>query len=724
MPSEIAQRTARTKLLYGVGDDALVNRTAGLRPKFADGKSIWENPNLYNMPYKDYFSKGNAAKRAWEAYKTPIVVTGAVGATGAIGAGLGKLWAKNRISSEEIKKQQEQKPATFTGSTAYEDKKFRDWLVGEGVDLKAYDTAVDSVKNKWLELYKQNPNATFTIEVSNEADDVGGSVVPVKEEKKEDKKEEKKAEEKKESTTSKKEDPGEIYGKQMFPDTWDTLSVETKNQRLMMLGRKPLMKKRDGGSILNKVKVSLPTYATQGEVDEKFYYITPEKKQKIEEKGWNDIQYPSYSILQNSSDYAPEQKDNFTISPGGFWVPKDYTSEQMQALDRDALDWFRNHEAYQDQWGTYNEGGYDQFEKDLAEFAKTKKPNESWEEAERRFQSTYGRNPYEWAATTFDTKYFNPKTGVNYFDYDENGKLKEHWEIPGLHFRAIPKLSKKEIEQKKKKDKKQKESKQEEDLTIPPPNWQKSQTRYPRPRLADLMGEWGAAMQEIRRYPSMYAPVRDAIPETIYDRFNAQPLMGAYTTALQNAGTGPEGTRAIDNIAGKVMEGVAQGQEQVQTQVNNPRFINLLTQGLQAKMATDRYNAAEKIRFSDDISTKWQDYLANYNKKLANVTEKAANTAENQYKLALMKAMYPYANIDYDQSPTANATLNSITDEPVASSQGTGGFNERVQQLNEYYRKQGYSKTEASKAALDHAKAEVGFNKMYSGTAMSPFNIS
>jgi hypothetical protein len=265
----------------------------------------------------------------------------------------------------------------------------------------------------------------------------------------------------------------------------------------------------------------------------------------------------------------------------------------------------------------------------------------------------------------------------------------------------------------------------EEEAKITPPNWQKTKSRYPGPRRADLIGEAAAAMQEIRRYPSMYAPVNNAPVETIYDRFNAQPLMGAYTTALQNAGTGPDSARAIDNVTGKILEGVAQGQEQVQTQVNNPRFMNMLAQNQNAKMRADAYNAAEAIRFQDDVASKWQDYLANYNKKLANVSEKAATTGENQYKLALVKAMYPYANLDFDQPTTANATLNSITDEPMASSAGSDNFSSTYQSVVNNYVKQGLSKEKAVEQANAYMRNYIAMNRAGTrGALTDPFGIT
>lgn len=686
---DIAQRTGRTKLIYNIGDKAtnatskLFNEGAGLRPNFLNGKSIWENANLYNMPYKDYFSKGNVAKRAWQAYKTPIVATGVTGGLGTIGAIGGLQTAKDKIPKSEIKKQQEQKPATFTGSTAYEDKKFRDWLVNElGVNLKEYDNSVDSVKNKYLELYKQNPNATFTIEVSNEADDVGGSVVPVKEEeKKEDKKEnkvkEKKAEEKKKvQVTLPKKDKDEEF--EELGTTRDTTGTYLRVKKKKFGG---MLDQYDGE---NKSQVYTGSNTT---IDR------PESAIPTDWSGLSD-----YDILyapEGQTGNLPNQDYNETL---GY-----YTTTRDGKIQKIDLSDFYNRQS--NILSNYDDGGIEGWKTaSLSRDEATRKKAVGW------FQREYDK----WRESVGLPTYFFGQAGDNAYGIDE---------LLGQYTTAAPGIVKK-MKQEEKKEKKQKESKQEEDITIPPPNWQRSQTRYPKPRLADLMGEWGAAMQEIRRYPSMYAPINNAPIETIYDRFNPQALMGAYTTALQNAGTGPDSTRAIDNVTGKVLEGLAQGQEQVQTQVNNPRFMNMLAMNQQAKMKADAYNAAEAIRFQDDVSTKWQDYLANYNKKLANVTEKAATTAENQYKLALMKAMYPYANIDYDQSPTANATLNSITDEPVASSQGIGNFNSRVEQLNDYYRKQGYSKTEASKAALDHAKAELAYNKVYSGTAMSPFNIS
>jgi hypothetical protein len=265
----------------------------------------------------------------------------------------------------------------------------------------------------------------------------------------------------------------------------------------------------------------------------------------------------------------------------------------------------------------------------------------------------------------------------------------------------------------------------EEEAKITPPNWQKTKSRYPGPRRADLIGEAAAAMQEIRRYPSMYAPVNNAPVETIYDRFNPQNIMGAYTTALQNAGTGPDSARAIDNVTGKVLEGVAQGQEQVQTQVNNPRFMNMVAQNQNAKMRADAYNAAEAIRFQDDVASKWQDYLANYNKKLANVSEKAATTGENQYKLALVKAMYPYANLNFDETPTANATLNSITDEPMASSGGSDNFSSKYQSVVDYYAKQGLSKEKAVEQANAYMRNYIAMNRAGTrGALTDPFGIT
>ena len=538
-----------------------------------------------------------------------------------------------------------------------------------------------------------------------------------KEDKKEDKKEEKKQEEKKETKAVKVKLPAgnssEEWGKKNF-DNWDTLSTASKNQILRQYGRPLIPIKRDGGSILNKFV---------GGGGSRYYYITPEKRAQIEQKGWDDIQYPSYSTLQNYQDYAPEQVENFRMSSAGMWIPKDYTTDEESTLDKATLDWFRNHEAYQNQWQNYSPNGVDQWQADMAEFAKMKKPNENWKEAEDRFAEKYGRNPYTWAASTFDKNYFTPKTGLTYFEYDENGNLKPKQEIAGLQFRAIPKLGKKE----KKEEKvitETKEDPKQEDPNIPAPNWQKAQRRrLPDPRYADILGEIGSTLQQIRRYPSVYAPVGNAPMETIYERFNPQTIMGAYTTALQNAGTGPDSARAVDNVTGKVMEGVAQGQEQVQAQVNNPRFMNMLAQNQQAKLRADAYNAAENVRYVDDVATKWQDYLANYNKKLANVSEKTATTAENRYKLGLLQSMYPYANLNFDEFTTANPTLASITDEPVVSSQ-SGTFNNRVKELTSYYKDtMGLSKAEAAKAALDYAKAELAYNKMYSGATTSPFSI-
>jgi hypothetical protein len=265
-----------------------------------------------------------------------------------------------------------------------------------------------------------------------------------------------------------------------------------------------------------------------------------------------------------------------------------------------------------------------------------------------------------------------------------------------------------------------------EEEKITPPNWEKTKTKYPEPRYADLLGEWGAAMQEIRRYPSAFAPVNNRPTETIYERYNPQTDMGVYTTALQNAGTGPDSARNIDNISGKVLEAVAQGQDRVQSQINNPRYLQMASQNLQAAMAADRYNAGEKVRYLDDVATKWQDYLANYNKNLANVTEKKATTAENQYKLALMKAMYPYANLDYDQTPTANATLRSITDTPIVGSgaSGSDGFSSTYQSVVDNYIKQGLSKEKAVEQANAYMRNYIAMTKAGTAGAMTdPFGI-
>jgi hypothetical protein len=203
-------------------------------------------------------------------------------------------------------------------------------------------------------------------------------------------------------------------------------------------------------------------------------------------------------------------------------------------------------------------------------------------------------------------------------------------------------------------------------------------------------------------------------------------LMGMYTTALQNAGTGPDNSRAVDNVTGKVMEGIAQGQEQVQSQVNNPRFMQMLAQNQQASMNTDAYNAGEKIRFQDDVSSKWQDYLANYNKKLANVAEKTAITSDNQYKLALTKAMYPYANLNFDETPTANATLRSITDTPIIGSgaSGSDGFSSIYQSVVDNYIKQKLSKEKAVEQANAYMRNYIAMSKAGTAGAMTdPFGI-
>lgn len=637
------------------------------------------------------------------------------------------------------------------------------WAKTQGIpNFKALP---DSAKSKWTAVYLQQLNNARTMvsdSISNAADDIGGKVEAItadsnvtgfnykdpsfqkfytkslqsqgynpndypfdklpeenktlfinafnSQSKKKDEVKEKAVEKKSVKVKLPPGNSSEEWGKNNFDD-WDTLSTASKNQILRQYGRAPI--KRDGGSILNKFV---------GGGGSRYYYITPEKRAQIEQKGWDDIQYPSYSTLQNYQDYAPEQVENFRMSSAGMWIPKDYTTDEESTLDKATLDWFRNHEAYQNQWQNYSPNGADQWQADMAEFAKMKRPNENWKEAEDRFAEKYGRNPYTWAASTFDKNYFTPKTGLTYFEYDENGNLKPKQEISGLQFRAIPKLGKKQ----KKEDNvftQTKEDPKQEDPNIPAPNWQKAQRRrLPDPRYADILGEIGSTLQQIRRYPSMYSPMENAPYETIYRKYNPQPVMGAYTTALQNAGTGPDGARNIDNVTGKVLESIAQGQEQTEEQVNNPRFLDMLARQQQAKLQTSAAVSGEKVRYLDDVASKWQDYLANYNKKLANVTEKAATTAENRYKLGLLQAMYPYANLNFDEFPTANATLNSITDEPVAtSSNSSDNFSTLQQNAYKYYLSQGMSKEEAAKAAIEHIKAQIAYNKMYSGTAMSPF---
>jgi len=382
----------------------------------------------------------------------------------------------------------------------------------------------------------------------------------------------------------------------------------------------------------------------------------------------------------------------------GYYTITNPTTGQTIPLDMDNFVNVR-HGALLDTYG----GGRNAWrENALSQDAATREAANDW------FQGTYE----DWRKQKKMKSYFYGDPTKS--PYGRDKKLGIYtWSAPGIVPRVIPPPPAEQPQPK------------EEETKISPPNWQKTKTRYPGPRRADLLGEAAAAMQEIRRYPSMYAPINNAPVETIYDRFNPQNIMGAYTTALQNAGTGPDSARAIDNVTGKVLEGVAQGQEQVQTQVNNPRFMQMVAQNQQAKMKADAYNAAEAIRFQDDVANKWQDYLANYNKKLANVAEKAATTGENQYKLALVKAMYPYANLDFDQPTTANATLNSITDEPIASS-GTisDNFSATYDTVLNRYLKQGLSPEKAAEQANAYMRNYIAMSKAGTGSALTdPFKI-
>lgn len=680
--------------------------------------------NVVGKPWVNYAKANTTVGKVLNfanRYKKAALIGSGILGTGAIGYYGQEYNNRNKFSDKEIEKGQN--TLKSNDWTTIEDAKqdsIAAWAKTQGITN--FKSQPDSVKSKWTAEYLKQLNNARTIlpvsdSISTAADDIGGKVEAITADStkatSDSTKVDKKTGEKRKVQVilPKKKDEVklsqmDIIGKKLYTADWDTMSTENKKKALSAYG----YNFRDGGT--------LKRFDVGG--TDKFYYVKPEQRDAIYNKGL-DLEYNPASTLQNSSEYAGPQKGNFKLSPSGMWVPKTASDEEIGNIDKETLNWIKNHEAYQNQWTNYNAGGYDQLEKDLAVFAKDKKENESFPDAETRFETQYGRNPYKWLGKTFDKEYFNPQTGYNYFEYDDKGELKSNFEIPGLQFRGLPKVRPRP----KTDDKVTTDNKKvvADSQDIYPPQFQKTQNRrLPNPRLADLMGEWGAAMQETRRYPSMYAPVNNAPVETIYDRFNAQPLMGAYTTALQNAGTGPASARAIDNVTGKTLEGVAQGQEQVQTQVNNPRFMNMVAQNQQATMRTDAYNAGEKIRFQDDVATKWQDYLANYNKKLANVTEKTATTAENRYKLGLMQAMYPYANLNFDEFPTANATLNSITDEPVtASSTESDSFSTMQQKAYDYYLKQGMSKQEASKAAIEHIKAQMAYNKMYSGTAMSPF---
>jgi len=267
---------------------------------------------------------------------------------------------------------------------------------------------------------------------------------------------------------------------------------------------------------------------------------------------------------------------------------------------------------------------------------------------------------------------------------------------------------------------------QPEETKIAPGRWEKTKAGYPGPRYADIIGEGAAANQRFQRYPSVLAAVENAPYETIYRKYNGQPTMGAYTTALQNAGTGPDSARNIDNVTGKVLEAIAQGQEQTEEQVNNPRFLDMLARQQQAKLQTSAANAAEKLRYFDDFRSTGQDYDANWNAIQSLNAKMKAQTADHQEKLALIKAMYPYANLDFDETPTANATLRSITDTPITGAGATGSdaFSSQFQTLVSGFMKQGLSEEKAVEQANAYMRNYIAMTKAGTAGAMTdPFGL-
>lgn len=691
LPGEFAQRTGRTKLLYGVGDDALVNASSKLRPQVTAGKGFFENPELYNMPYKDYWTAKNLFKRGFQKYKYPLAWTGAIAGTSGLGAGLYSYNSKDVIPNKEINKQQKKQTTTLTGATDYQKNKMNDWLKSQGIDLNKFDKLSDADKEKWYVAYKKatipaSDSAFFTFD--NSADDVAvdntnGTTTSIVEKKKKEENtdENKKEEEKKETKAVKVKLPEK---KKEYEDLGSS-NKDTSGTYLRIHSAK---KKKLGGALDRYDGVNKSQVYTGANT-------TIDRPESAIPADWSGLS--SYDIL-----YAPEGQTGSLPGQAYDETLGYYTATRDGKVQKIDLSDFYNRQS--NILGNYD-GGIEGWKTGaLSRDEATRKKAVGW------FQREYDK----WRESIGLPKYFFGQQGSNAYGYDD---------LLGQYTSAAPGIVLKPRKEEKKVEEKKEDPKQE-DPNIPAPNWQKAQRRrLPDPRYADILGEIGSTLQQIKRYPSVYAPVGNAPMETIYERFNPQTLMGAYTTALQNAGTGPDSGRAVDNIAGKVMEGVAQGQQQVEEQINNPRFMNMLAQNQQAKLRADAYNAAENVRYVDDVASKWQDYLANYNKKLANISEKAATTAENRYKLGLLQAMYPYANLNFDEFTTANPTLASITDDPMTSTT-SGTFNSRVQELTKYYKDEmNYSKTEAAKAALEHAKAELAYNKMYSGTATSPFSV-
>ena len=353
---------------------------------------------------------------------------------------------------------------------------------------------------------------------------------------------------------------------------------------------------------------------------------------------------------------------------------------------------------------TYNGGRNAWRENALSQNVGTREAANEW------FQKTYR----DWRRQRGLSDYFYGTPGKDPYGIDKKLGIYT-WSAPGI----TPKVKPTETPQPQ-------PDPQPEEAKITPPNWEKTRTTYPGPRYADIIGEMAASNQRFQRYPSIYSPVENAPSETIYDKFNPQTDMGMYTTLLQNAGTGPDGVRNIDNATGQLMERIAQGQDRVQTQVNNPRFLDKLAREQQAKLQTSAAVSGEKLRYFDDFRSTGQDYDANWNAVQSLNAKMKAQRAENQYKLALTKAMYPHANLDFDQTPTANATLRSITDTPIVGSgaSGSDGFSSTYQRVVDNYITQGLSKEKAVEQANAYMRNYIAMTKAGTAGAMTdPFGI-
>ncbi len=232
-------------------------------------------------------------------------------------------------------------------------------------------------------------------------------------------------------------------------------------------------------------------------------------------------------------------------------------------------------------------------------------------------------------------------------------------------------------------------------------------TRPPMPPWwkGDVASFLAATGQIVPGYLTNTVRMTPSLMEPAYTEFDPSAIMGAYTTALQNMGTGPQGRGAAlsaTGAAGKSLEALNR-ERQGNRQSNLQTFLQSQAANMQALNQANLYNTEEQKDYLNRINTVREATARDLNKKSAQIAQAYAKGLKNVLRTQNINAMLPYQYSDMNTGTVVNPTLKSIYDDPVTGMGGRGNYQNMYSTIYKMLVDDGVPKDDAAKAAAQYA---------------------